>query len=109
FVPFLAAERFRVPLAALLAIPAGVALARLIQFARAESKKSFAIWSMAALVLLGLAEIRWAPYDPPLASYLMARGDAFVRQQNFQAAADEYRRVIEVKPSYLYGRDALAS
>ncbi len=107
FVPFLAAERFRVPVAGLLLIPAGLALARLAEWAVCSKRQAIG-WGLAGVGLYALAQVPLVKYEPQPAAWHMGRGDAYVRRGALDAAAVEYGKALELKPTYVQARQALA-
>lgn len=109
FVPFLAAERFRVPLAPLLAVIGGFAVERFMQWGQARDWRRVGYAAAGLVALLALAQVRWADYEPQLAGYCVARADAFAVKKNWAAAAVEYRRAVQAKPTFLGARDSLAA
>lgn len=108
FVPFLAAERFRVTVTAVLAILGGHAVQRIAGWIGVADWRRTGCALAGAAALFGVFQLRLTDYEPQLAGYLVARGDAYATRKDWPAAAREYRRCVEAKPTFLGARDALA-
>jgi tetratricopeptide (TPR) repeat protein len=109
FVPFLVAERFRVPSAPEIALFGAYGVVRLGHWAVTRDWRRLIGWAAAGAALLVAAEINWAHYAPQLSGWHMARGDAYSRLGKWDLAGAEYARTIELKPSYLAAREVLAA
>lgn len=109
FLPFLAAERFRVPVVPFLLLFAAYAWHRLGGWAFARNYRRLAGWSLVGIVLYGVARIPVVPYEPELSAWHQNRGEAYSRGGNVPSAAEEYRAALEITPqdpdlNYNFGR-----
>jgi tetratricopeptide (TPR) repeat protein len=107
FVPILAAERFRAPVAAWLAVPLGLALVRIREAARARRGRTLAAWCAAAGGALVLTNWTFVPVPPALDVWHMGRGDACAARGRYAEAATEYRAAVAARPNYVAAREAL--
>ena len=109
FLPFLVAERFRVPVVPFLFIFGGYGVGRLGQWAVARDVRRVVVWTLAGMALYGFAQIRWSSYRPEKALWHMGRGEALGRIGESERAIAEYRAALELLPSFVKGHRALAS
>jgi tetratricopeptide (TPR) repeat protein len=108
FIPFLVAERFRVPIAPFLGLFGAYAVYRLGCWAATRDWRRLAGWGLAGAALLAVAEIHWVHYEPQLSGWHMGRGDAYAWLEQWDQAIAEYSAAVEVKPTYLVARKVLA-
>jgi tetratricopeptide (TPR) repeat protein len=106
YAPFLAAGRFRPPALPFLLVLGAFGIDRVWQAARDRDGGRAAKWAGAFAALLVLAHIPFVRYTPDLAWWHFDRGAAYARIGDHAASAEEYRKVLEVKPDYI---DALVN
>lgn len=108
FLPFLVAERFRVPIVPFLLVLAAPAIVHVGRLLRTRMYRSAGTWTLTGLALFGLSEVRWVAYTPDRALWHMGRAEAYSQVDQIDAAVAEYRRSIELLPTFVKGRRALA-
>jgi tetratricopeptide (TPR) repeat protein len=108
FIPFLVAERFRVPIAPFVGLFGAYGVNRLGCWAAARDWRRLAGWGLAGAALLAVAEIDWVHYEPQLSGWRMARGDAYAGAEKWEQAIAEYSAAVDLKPTYLAARRMLA-
>ncbi len=109
FVPFLAAERFRVPIVPFLLLYGGYGMGRLWDLARAREFRRLIVWGLAGTALFAAAQIRWTRYEPHLAVWHLGRGEAYLLRGDRPRAIEEYYRAVSAEPGYVAARRSLAA
>ena len=108
FLPFLVAERFRVPVSAVLCVMAGAGLAHLLRLVNARRWRALGASTVVGVAAYGLASVPWVAYRPDKALWHAGRAAAFRRQGDVDSAIAELRAALLVAPDFLEARAEIA-
>jgi len=108
FLPFLVAERFRVPVSAVLCVLAGAGVAHVLRAVNARRWRAVGAWTVAGAAAYGLASVPWVAYRPDKALWHAGRAAAFRRQGDVDSAIAELRAALLVAPEFSEARAEIA-
>lgn len=100
YLPFLAAERFRVPAYPLLIIVGAAGLRHLWMLGQQRDWRSLVLWGGVTLALYGVAQMRLVPYVPERGLWYTTRGVTFARLGQTEQAIAAYQAAVAAEPTF---------
>lgn len=100
YLPFLAAERFRVPVYPLLIVVGAAGLRHLWGLALQRDWRRLVLWGGVALGLYGVAQLRLVPYVPERGLWYTTRGIMFARLGQTEQAIAAYQAAVAAEPTF---------
>ena len=98
YLPFFSTARFRVPIIPFLLLFGACGLDMLGRLARAKDFRRIAVWSVVVGAVYVVARMSPVPYEPDLAEWLSARGDACHRLNAPDRATVFFKESLKIDP-----------
>jgi tetratricopeptide (TPR) repeat protein len=101
FLPFFVAARYRAPIIPLLLGFSAFALYQLWTWSRTGNLRKAGFALGAGVLVFLLVNVNWAAYQIDRARWHYARGRGYSHSERWDAAAVEFRRTLELNPSFV--------